>query len=160
MTFEEPQLPAAGDVTEARHLTLGDRVTFADNDNRWTVRARGDRYVICTYTAAEEFAETNYTVIDLKAGIRGTDYFGINGYEEPDQIEQALRYFERGEEAIAVRTAVTLRIASIISTKTVTDRGPAFEQTTEFHRMPTIDLFACRRDGRPPETNEEEAEHG
>lgn len=71
-------------------------VTFIETlAEQWTVRAisRSGRFVCCTKPFPEENT-VQYTVLDLEAGIRGTDDYGGLGYETDEECHEALECFE------------------------------------------------------------------
>lgn len=80
-------------------LRVGDRVRFAEESQRYVVRAvtRAGRFAICT----KPFNLRNtvlYTVIDFERGVRGRDnYYGL-GYETDDQIADVLHQFQHTED--------------------------------------------------------------
>ena len=107
----DPRYAGQGDTTVAETLAVGDKVLFPETKWRWTVRAKGDRYVILTQPLNPQ-RTVIYTAIDLALGIRGTDDCvgpGL-GYETEDQIENALVKLESGEFTISVRNNVKLQI--------------------------------------------------
>jgi hypothetical protein len=89
-------------------LRVGDRVKFADEKQRWTVRAvtTGGRFVILTKPFNLQ-RTVLYTVVDFDRGVRGRDnYYGL-GYETPEDIDQALHEFQHTEDQ--ARQAIVTR---------------------------------------------------
>jgi hypothetical protein len=76
-------------------LTNGDRVRFAAEAQRWTVRAvtAGGRFAILTKPFNLQ-RTVLYSVVDFKRGVRGRDdHYGL-GYETDEQVAAALEMFQ------------------------------------------------------------------
>lgn len=106
-----------GDTSEAEKLAVGDRVWLAGTRRAWNVRARTERYVICTQPFNLK-RTVLYTVIDLALGIRGTDNYGGLGYDTDEEIARAAHLFsERGIRTeyaeISVRNNVKLVVERV-----------------------------------------------
>lgn len=102
----------ARDAETAAGLEVGDKVWFQGERQGYTVRARNDRYVICTkpFNARRTVL---YSVIDCELGVRGTDNcYGI-GYETQEQIDEAMRWFEKGRAEVSHRNHVYLYIDKV-----------------------------------------------
>jgi hypothetical protein len=88
----------SGEVA-AERLAVGDRVKFAEEAQRYTVRAvtRGGRFAICTKPFNPR-RTVLYSVIDFRRGVRGRDnYYGL-GYESDEDIASALHQFQHTED--------------------------------------------------------------
>lgn len=75
---------------------VGMSITFVETlGEQWTVQAisRSGRFVACTKPFPEQDT-VQYTVMDLEAGIRGTDNYGSLGYETAEECVEALACFE------------------------------------------------------------------
>lgn len=72
------------------NITVGSRIKFASEGQRYTVQARSERYAICTkpFNARRTVL---YTIIDFQRGVRGRDnlIFG-RGYETREACEENL----------------------------------------------------------------------
>lgn len=73
---------------------VGSRITFAEEVRAYTVRARSDRYLVCTKPFAP-LRTVLYTVVDLLENVRGTEnlIFGM-GAETDEQCADMLRRLE------------------------------------------------------------------
>lgn len=73
---------------------VGSRITFAEERNAYTVRARGERYLVCTKPFAP-LRTVLYTVVDLLENVRGTEnlIFGM-GAETDKDCDAMLRRLE------------------------------------------------------------------
>lgn len=89
-------------------LTVGEKIRFSDERQRYTVQAANKRYAICTkpFNAKRTVL---YTIIDFQELIRGTEglVFGL-GAETREQCEQMLQRLTSGETAISFRNRVSL----------------------------------------------------
>jgi hypothetical protein len=93
---------------------VGDRVWFHEEKAPYRVRAvtSDGRYAICTKPFNPK-RTVLYTVIDWHRERRGADnYYGL-GYETPEQIANALDYFERGKAELSRRNSITLNIVRV-----------------------------------------------
>lgn len=91
--------PPIEGVTTPPRLQVGDRVKFAEEKQRYTVRAvtRAGRFAICTKPFNLE-RTVLYSVVDFDRGVRGTDnYYGL-GYESDVQVAEALHEFQHTED--------------------------------------------------------------
>lgn len=73
---------------------VGSRITFAGERRAYTVRARGERYLVCTKPFAP-LRTVLYTVVDLLENVRGTEnlIFGM-GAETDEDCAAMLRRLE------------------------------------------------------------------
>lgn len=93
--------------------TVGDKIKFERERNRYTVQACDSRFVICSkpFNAKKTVL---YTVIDLNQDIRGTEnlVFGM-GAETKEQCEEMLSRLQNNESEVSYRNRIQLDIESI-----------------------------------------------
>lgn len=89
---------------------VGDNLRFAGERVRYTVRAIGKRYVICT-KPFNPLHTLLYTIIDLELNIRGREnlIFGL-GFETDEDCREALIRLESGETEVSSRYYTILEI--------------------------------------------------
>ena len=77
---------------------VGDKVWFAEEKRPYTVRACDERFLICTKPYNFQPRTVEYTIVDLKEEIRGTDGYAIGGYDyyETEDCEAFLRELQEG----------------------------------------------------------------
>jgi hypothetical protein len=120
----DPRFAPRGDlvsIATAAALEVGERVRFnGEAQARWTVRAKGGRFVILTkpYNLPHpREARQSYTVIDLYHGICGAhDSYG-HGVEDAAGLARTLAALEADEVEVSVRNNVTLDIADVKAPK-------------------------------------------
>jgi len=83
-------------------VEVGDKIQFASERLRYTVQARGPRFLVCTKPFNPRHTVL-YTVVDLQEGVRGTEnlIFGF-GAETREQCEEMLARLEGRYPAYAV----------------------------------------------------------
>lgn len=95
-------------------LSVGNRIKFAGEKQRYTVRAvsADGRWVICTkpFNARRTVI---YTVVDFDSGVRGPDNFHGLGYETEAEIAAAMARFEAGTAEVSLRYDVYLDIEDV-----------------------------------------------
>lgn len=87
-------------------VKIGDKVElpFYDEANPYTVRARDDRYIICTNNEC-------YFIVDLERQVRGADNMVFcSGYETDEDCQERLGELQRGEIEVSYRNVVPLDI--------------------------------------------------
>jgi hypothetical protein len=98
------------DLTEAQ---LGSRVWFAEEKRPYKVRARNDRFLICT----KPFNARNtviYSIVDLTEKVRGPDnLIFCFGYETEDQIAENMRLLAAGEIEVSHRRRIKLNVTRV-----------------------------------------------
>ena len=92
-----------------RSAKVGDFITFAEEKRRYTIMARGERYLVCN----KPFAALHtvlYTVVDLEEQVRGTEnlIFGC-GAETKEQCEEMLARLEGRDSDLGFTTEVSHR---------------------------------------------------
>lgn len=91
-------------------VNIGDKVYLPDEKYPWTVRARDERYIICTKPYNPKHT-VRYFVIDLYDKVRGTDNMVFcNGYETDEQCLERLDELQRGLIEISHRNRVPLDV--------------------------------------------------
>lgn len=73
---------------------VGDLIYFAMWKTPYKIRARNERFIICTQPF---FGKVSYTIIDLKRNERGTDnlIFGAGAYKTEEDIATAMRLLQQ-----------------------------------------------------------------
>jgi len=89
---------------------VGSKIKFATEGQRYTVRARTDRYLVCTkpFNAQRTYL---YTIVDLMDGIRGPDnfLFGFGtGYDDEDNLHMVVDALNHGELYPSYRKSILL----------------------------------------------------
>lgn len=89
-------------------MKKGDKVKFEREKQRFTVRAIGKRYAVCTKPFNPK-KTVLYTVIDFKEKVRGTEnlVFGM-GAETDEHCQEMLERLESGETEVSHRNRVSL----------------------------------------------------
>lgn len=95
-------------------LNPGDRIKFAGEKQRYTVRAVSSdgRWAICTKPFNLQHTVL-YTIVDFDSGVRGPDNYGGLGYESGDEIRRAMNWLEAGDAEVSYRYDVYLDIEDV-----------------------------------------------
>ena len=90
---------------------VGDRIKFAEERAAYTVRACNERFLICTKPFNPKHTVL-YTIVDLKEGIRGRNWWVFNIYEYMDDAdcEECLEDLVAGICEISHRYRIKLSI--------------------------------------------------
>jgi hypothetical protein len=91
-------------------LNVGDKVKFRAEAQRYTVRAAGDRFAVCTkpFNARRTVI---YTIIDFAKGIRGPENLVFPfGAETDEQCREMLARLDAGQSAVSHRRHLPLDI--------------------------------------------------
>lgn len=89
---------------------VGDRIRFAEEKQAYTVRARSDRYLICTKPFNPR-RTVLYCIVDFERGERGPGDKVFNGpYETDDQIIDRMHEIMSGRLAVSRRHGIPLVI--------------------------------------------------
>lgn len=92
-------------------FSIGDKIKFVEEKQRYTVIARSDRFLICTkpYNLKKTYM---YTIVDLKENIRGTDNYilGRYDYSIPSEAADCIEHLESGETGISMKNRIQLKI--------------------------------------------------
>jgi len=88
----------------------GDKIKFAGEQQRYTVRACDNRFAVCT-KPFNLMGTVLYTIVDLFQGVRGTEnLIFCAGFETDEQCQQALARLVTGETEVSRRNRVKLVI--------------------------------------------------
>lgn len=90
---------------------IGDKIKFQNDKIPYTIKAKADRYLICT--RPYNFKSTVfYTIIDLKLLIRGANnlVFNIYDYKEQKDTEQCLKDLASGKVEVSSRNCIKLDV--------------------------------------------------
>jgi hypothetical protein len=97
-------------VEYCKSLNVGDKIKFRSEKQRFTVKAKSDRFLVCTKPFNLK-KTCLYTIIDLDKMIRGADnYGGRYDYMIQDEINQCLADLELGDTEVSYRNYVQLDI--------------------------------------------------
>lgn len=100
------------DPTET--FPVGARIYFGREIIPMTVRARGERYMVCTRPKPRS-QSGEYTVIDIVEKINGTENMVLGfGAETDAQCREMLERIEIGRSEISYRNRVPLKITKIV----------------------------------------------
>lgn len=99
------------DINEYKYRTqysvnVGDKIKVPGERTKYTVRARDDRYIICT----RPYNDTVwYFIVDLKLGIRGEDnMIFCSGYVTDEECTKRLKELQNGEIQVSKRNSIKL----------------------------------------------------
>lgn len=89
-------------------VPVGTRIWFAEEKKPYRVRARCERYLVCTKPFNPR-KTVLYTVVDLEEGVRGTEnlVFGF-GAETDQQCEEMIKRLQ-GIDDMSIQTEVSHR---------------------------------------------------
>jgi len=93
-------------------LPVGDKIKFRCYRQRFTIRARDERYAICTKPFNPK-KTVMYTIVDLERGVRGPEdlIFG-RGVETDKECNEMLQRLISGESEVSYRHCINLDIES------------------------------------------------
>lgn len=91
---------------------VGDKIRFAEEKRPYKVRACDERFLVCTKPYNLRPQTVIYTIVDLKAGIRGTDGYSIGPYSyySDNDCINYLKELKSGESYISYRNRIELNI--------------------------------------------------
>lgn len=91
-------------------VSVGDKVYVPNEKRPYTVKARDDRYIICTKLFAAKHTVL-YFIIDLEEKRRGPDnmVFGA-GYETNEECAERLKELQDGKMEVSFRRGIPLDI--------------------------------------------------
>ena len=93
-----------------KKVKVGDRVYVPTDKRPYTVKARDERYIICTKPFAARHTVL-YFIIDLKEKWRAPDnMIFCSGYETDEQCRERLRELQKGEIELSRRRGIPLDI--------------------------------------------------
>lgn len=91
-------------------VEVGDKVYVPNEKKPYKVRARDDRYIICTKPYNPQHTVL-YTIIDLKEKRRGPDnMIFCSGYETDEECKERLAELQSGEIELSRRRGLPLDI--------------------------------------------------
>lgn len=89
---------------------VGDRVFVPKEKRPYRVRARDDRYIICTKPFNPKHTVL-YFIVDLKRKMRGPDdRIFCSGYETDEHCTERLKELQDGEIEVSMRRGIPLDI--------------------------------------------------
>lgn len=95
---------------EPKDLCVGDFVRIPEHKRPFVVKARDERYIICTKPYNPKHTVI-YFIIDLERNVRGTDdRVFCMGYETQEQCEERLENLRSGLSAVSYRNSVPLDV--------------------------------------------------
>lgn len=107
------ELIAEADVRELTEATVGDRIWFAADKKPYRVRARNERYIICTKPFNLK-KTVLYTIVDLVEGVRGPDNrVFCFGYETDEGVAENMARLAAGEMEVSHRRRIPLDFAAL-----------------------------------------------
>lgn len=91
-------------------VEVGDKVYVPNEKKPYKVRARDDRYIICTKPYNPQHTVL-YTIIDLKEKWRGPDnMIFCSGYETDEECKERLAELQSGKIELSARRGLPLDI--------------------------------------------------
>ena len=98
-------------ITYCRSLNVGDKIKFNTEKQRYTVKAKNERYLICTkpYNLIHHVL---YTIIDLDRFVRGRNdrIFNPYDYMMQEKIDRCLGDLISGKVEVSWRHCIPLDI--------------------------------------------------
>ncbi len=92
-----------------RTFSVGQRIKFKAEKQRYTIVGKTDRYLICIkpFNARRMYL---YTIVDLVEQERGPDRWvlGKYFYDDPEDVAECLKDLESGECKLSPRRSITL----------------------------------------------------
>lgn len=101
------------DVIEyCKNLKVGDRIKFESEKQRYTIRAKSDRYLICTkpFNPKKTYL---YTVIDLERLVRGAldlIFGSFHELDKPNEAQECINDLENKQYGVSHRNCIQLDI--------------------------------------------------
>lgn len=90
--------------------SVGDKAFVPGEKRPYKVRARDDRYIICTKPFNPKHT-VQYFIIDLERKMRGPDnMIFCSGYETDEDCEERLKELQDGEIEVSMRRGIPLDI--------------------------------------------------
>mgnify|MGYP000858721777 FL=1 len=92
-------------------LKVGDKIKFINEKQRYTIKAKSDRFIICTKPFNLK-KTCLYTIIDLERMVRGANdrVFNPYNYMIQDDINECLSDLESGKVEVSYRNCVSLDV--------------------------------------------------
>jgi hypothetical protein len=94
-----------------KYINIGEKIRFAEEKQMYTIRAKNDRYLICTKPFNPKHTVI-YTIVDIIESIRGTNDFIFNPYDYTvtEDCQQCLKDLISGKTKISSRNKISLKI--------------------------------------------------
>ena len=93
-------------VKEQSKLEVGEKIRFAEEKQSYTIRARDDRFLVCTKPFNLR-KTVIYTIVDLVENIRGTENLVFcMGFETDEDCQEALTRLSSGESEVSHRNFI------------------------------------------------------
>ena len=98
-------------IDYCQNLKVGDKIKFVPEKQKYTVKAKSERYLICTKPFNPK-KTVLYTIVDLKRLVRGTNNRVFNPYDYAVQkdIDECLRDLESEQIEVTHRNCVKLDV--------------------------------------------------
>jgi len=98
-------------IKYCKTLKIGDKIKFIPEKQKYTIKEKSDRYLICTKPFNLK-KTVLYTIVDLKRLVRGTNdrIFNSYDYAVQEDIDECLRDLELEQIEVSHRNCVKLDI--------------------------------------------------
>jgi hypothetical protein len=98
-------------INYCHNIKIGDKIKFIPEKQKYTVKAKSDRYLICTKPFNLK-KTVLYTIIDLERLVRGTNdrIFNPYDYAIQEDINECLKDLESGQVEVSHRNCVKLDV--------------------------------------------------
>jgi hypothetical protein len=107
-------------MVDLKTAKVGDKVRFAEERLAYTIRARGERYLVCTKPFNPR-KTVLYTVIDLEHKVRGTENLIFCAGAESDEDCAAMLHRLEGRDGdlgftteVSHRNRIPLRVEAVV----------------------------------------------
>ncbi|MGJ0846527.1 hypothetical protein ACR77J_07555 [Tissierella praeacuta] len=92
-------------------LKVGDKIRFMGEKQKYTIKAKSDRFIICTKPFNLK-RTCLYTIVDLERMVRGANdrVFNPYNYMVQEDINECLKDLESGKVEVSYRNCVPLDI--------------------------------------------------
>jgi hypothetical protein len=92
-------------------LKVNDKIKFESEKQKYTIKAKSDRYLICTKPFNLK-KTCLYSIIDLERLVRGTNSLVFNAYDYmiQEDIDECLRDLESGKIEVSHRNCIKLDV--------------------------------------------------
>lgn len=107
--LSNPEYQAAADFCKS--LNVGDKIKFWYEKQAYTVKAKSERYLICTKPFNLQ-KTVLYTILDLKRFVRGRNdrVFNSYDYSKQEDIDDCLKDLISGEVGVSHRHCVPIDV--------------------------------------------------
>ena len=98
-------------ISYCKNLKIGDKIKFASEKQKYSIKTKSDRYLICTKPFNPK-KTVLYTIIDLERLVRGTNNRIFNSYDYAVQedIDECLGDLELEQIEVSHRNCVKLDV--------------------------------------------------